>query len=390
MNALPLLLTLAAAPPAIPAAVRPLGACVARSGPGGEAGFAASAFAQVFARYDARFADDADFNEFSLGRGELGACTTWGGVGGMLINLEAVRSAGPDSLFGVAGDSLVIRAKHAFAFTDQDLGFGQLTLQVGLVPDPWTQSIEGEYDLRGAAPTLAERAQFFDTSDLGATAQLQALEGRVGLRVAYLNGEGRNQIEQNAGKNLTFVLSGTPLLMDLAGPLQVNLHAGYRDGSLGAGKARNHRLFGALTALHPRAKLGVEWSEAFGYRGRGEVKARLIGAWASGALIDPYLGLYARYDRIWTDTSLAGAHQQRIEAGLYTDALSQARPTAPLRLRAYLGYARETFGAASGPLPGAAALADNHTVLLVVEALGWSPALRASAPENDDDAHPSS
>jgi hypothetical protein len=306
-------------------------------------------------------------------------------VGGLLINLEAVRSAGPDSLFGVAGDSLIIRAKHAFAFSQQDLGFGQLTLQMGLVPDPWTQSLEGQYDLRGAAPTLAERAGFFDTSDLGATAQLEALEGRLGLRLAYLNGEGRNQLEQNAGKNLTVVLSGTPLLLELGGLLQVNLHAGYRDGSLGAGRAKNHRIFAALTALHPRARGGVEWSEALGYRGRGEVQARLLGAWASGAVLDPYLGLYARYDRVWTDTAVSGAHQQRIEAGLYSDALAQA-PASALRLRLYVGYARETFGAAAGPLPGAPALADNHSVRVVVEALGWSPALRAA--QEDDDARP--
>ena len=387
MTALPLLLALAAVPAGVPVAVRPLGACVDRAAPTAPAGLAMSAFAQTFAHFEARFAEDADFDEFALGRGELGSCATYAGVGGLLVNLEAVRSAGPDSLFGVAGDSLIVRAKHAFAFTAQDFGVARLRVQLGLVPDPWTQTLEGHYDLRGVAPTLAERAAFFDTSDLGVTAAVVAREERVAVRVAYLNGEGRTQSEQTPGKNLTLVLSGTPLSLDLAGPLQVNLHFGYRDGSIGAGKAKNHRLFGALTALHPRAKGGVEWAEAYGYRGRGEVEARILAAWASGAILVPYLGAYARYERAWTDTSVSGAHQQRLEAGLYSDALAQSEPSTPFRLRVYAGYARETFGDRSGPLPGAPAIADNHTVRVVVEALAWTPALRFT-PEEDADAIP--
>lgn len=390
---LPLALALAiaastadAAPRPIPKAVRALGSCVDRSGAGQSApGLALSMFGQVFGRFDARFVDGDDFAEFTLGRAELGTCATYAGIGGFVVNIEAVRSAGPESLLGIDGDSLVLRAKHAFAFTRQDVGFGEIIAQFGMVPDPWTQTLEGRYDLRGVSPALAERAFFFDTSDLGATLEYRVLEGRLGLRIGYLNGEGRSQIEQNTGKNLTLVLSGRPLEFDLGGPMHVGLHFGYRDGSLGTGRAKNHRLFGALTVVHPRVKGGVEWSEAFGYLGRGDVDARLIGAWASGAILPPYLGAYARFDYLNQATGADAATARRLEAGLYSDVLDQANPDTPFRLRMYLGYVNEAFGDGAGPLPGVPTAADGHTISVVVEALGFSAPLLFTSQETDDE-----
>lgn len=370
-----------AAPRPLPRAVRPLGACVERSGAEDvNPSFSMSMFGQVFGRFDASFARQQDFAEFTLGRAELGTCATYRGLGGFLINIEAVRSAGPESLLGIDGDSLILRAKHAFGFTRQSVGFGEIVAQAGLVPDPWTQTLEGRYDLRAVSATLAERAAFFDTSDLGATLEYLAFEQRIGLRIGYQNGEGRNQIEQNPGKNLTFVLSGMPLEIDLSGTLQLNLHFGYRDGSLGAGRSRNHRLFGAITVVHPRVKGGVEWSEAFGYLGRGDVNARLIGAWASGAIWQPYLGAYARFDALNQATEAEGATARRLEAGLYSDILDQGSSQTPFRLRVYLGYVNQAFGAGAGPLPGVPQAADSHAFSIVIEALGWSPALRFSDP----------
>jgi hypothetical protein len=378
-----------ASPRPLPNAVRALGACVERSvAQGGAPGFGMGVFGQVFSRLDRRFVEGDDFLEFALTRAELGTCATYHGIGGFVLNVEAVRSAGPESLLGINGDSLILRAKHAFGFSRMTLGPGELTAQFGLVPDPWTQTLEGRYDLRGVAPTLSERAFFFDTSDLGATLEYTVLDGRLGLRFAYLNGEGRNQIEQNSGKNLNIVLSGRPLELDLAGPLQVDLHFGYRDGSLGTGRSRNHRLFGAMTVLHPRVKGGLEWSEAFGYLGRGEVNARLVGAWASGTILDPFLGLYARFDHLNQATGVSGATANRFEIGLYSDALGQTDPSTPFRMRAYLGYANESFGDSAGPLPGVPTAADGHTITIGIEALGFSAPLHftpSASKETEDD-----
>jgi len=353
----------------LPVAVRPLAGCYAHAAPG----LSAAAFGQVFAGYQALFSEAGDFNEMRLDRADLGGCVTHESGGGVLIGLEAIRSAGPDSLFGVDVDSIVIRVKHALGFFRTELGPGEVLVQAGLVPDPWIASVERRYDLRALSPLLAERGLFFDASDLGASASYSALEGRIAASAAYGNGEGRNQIEQNTGKNLTLVLSGSPLVLDLpGGRLDVTLHAAFRDGSIGVGSARNHRLAGALTVVHPRARAGAEIAHARGYRGRGEIDALGFGAWLSGTILDPWLGVAGRLDVLDANTAGAGTAKLTSTVGVFGDLVSQTDAATPFRLRLHLAWQHTTHGAAAPPLPGAAGAIDDDRLSVVLEALAFA------------------
>jgi hypothetical protein len=348
----------------LPVAARGAGACLSHTS---SAGLDTAAYARVGARFEALFAEAGDFNELRLDRAELGGCVVHDSGAGLLLGVEAIRSAGPDSLIGVDGDSIVVRLEYAVGYYRAALGPGVLRVQAGLVPDAWVHTLERHYDLRSTAPLLSETARFYETSDLGVTLAYAVLDGRLSLEVAYGNGEGAAEVEQNTGKNLTVVLSGAPLVLEILGaPLTIGLHASLRDGSLGVAEVRNHRLAGAITAVHPRLRAGAELVHARGYRGRGDVEALGLGVWLAGTLVDPWLGVSTRLDLLEADLDASDAGVTTTTLGLYTDAVSQLAPSAPLRLRLHAAWQHTSRGAAAPPVPGAAL--DTDRLALVLEA----------------------
>lgn len=348
----------------LPVAARGAGACLSHTS---SAGLDTAAYARVGARFEGLFAEAGDFHELRLDRAELGGCVVHDSGAGLLVGVEAVRSAGPDSLIGIDGDSIIVRLEYAVGYYRLALGPGVLRVQAGLVPDAWVHTLERHYDLRGTSPLLSEGAELYETSDLGATLAYAVLDGRLSLEVAYGNGEGATEVEQNTGKNLTVVLSGAPLVIELLGaPLTVGLHASLRDGSLGVAEIRNHRLAGAVTVVHPRLRAGAELVHARGYRGRGEIEALGLGVWLAGTLVDPWLGVSTRLDLLEADLDASDAGVTTTTLGLYTDAVSQLAPSAPLRLRLHAAWQHTSRGAAAPPVPGAAL--DTDRLALVLEA----------------------
>jgi hypothetical protein len=326
---------------------------------------------QVFSGFEYLSAEggdgDATFNEFVVNRAELGLAaehTAGRATFGGFFRAEAVRAANPESVVGVAGNSLVMRVKAAFGAGRYDLGVGALEARLGLVLDPWIELVEARYDLRGASPLLAERGDFFDTSDLGATVSFDAPWLRV--VVGAQNGEGRNEVEQNEGKNLIVAARGRVVRLDGL-EAEVDLHAGYRWGSLGVGEARAHRVVGGATFHAPAYGGGVEYVMASGYADRGDVDADGLGVWAHGAIVPEWLGLLARFDRLNANADADDATVMRILGGLYLDPVGHD----PMgRLRLYALYVQDTYGDDAGSVPGVPGASSAQTIILRVELRG--------------------
>ncbi len=338
--------------------------------------------AELFTGFRFDSTENDSFNEFTLDRAELTAGFDQHGIGGFFVDFEVVRSAAPNSLIGIDGNSLVARLKKGFAFIDPELGPGRLIGTLGVVPDPWVVTIEREFDIRGLRPIGSERAGFFVSSDLGGTLGYSIWDEMLELTVAFLNGEGRNQIEQNTGKNTTAVLSVRPWRPQFLGAeAELGLHGIFRDGSIGPGQGRNHRFGGAITFHHPRVSVGTELMFARGTDLRSDVDANVLTVWASGKILDPYLGLYGSFDLTNTDESLDDGAIMTIGGGVFTDVVNTTRRlnwrtldqgrAAPLqRLRLYVGYVGEQYGDEAGAVPGAASASDLHTFQVQLEARG--------------------
>ncbi|QDG52343.1 hypothetical protein FIV42_16830 [Persicimonas caeni] len=328
-------------------------------------------FGQLFSTYDYSTTDSAEFNAFRLDRAQLDVLYDFQHLAGFHVALEGIRSAGPDSLFGVDQNSIVARFKFGYGFATPEVGPGFATLRAGLIPDIWIESVEFGYDLRGLAPLAAESSLFFDTSDLGASAHYTAFDGLLRVGASMTNGEGRNQVELNEGKNATFTVGLRPLDVRFwEGEGVLGIHAGYRDGSTGAGQLRNHRAMGAVTFRHPRLGAGVEYERALGYLDRGSREAQVLGGWAHVAVLPPWLAAFGRYDHLDTDLDANDATIDTLRAGLFGDLLPPLDFVEARRLRLYVGYRLDSFGEGAGPVPGVPDAADIHTVFATVEARG--------------------
>ncbi len=336
--------------------------------------------AESFGGGSYRASGDADFNEFELGRAEVGAGFREVGLGGFVLNLEFIRSASAESLFGVDGNSLIARAKHAFAFADPDLGPGKLRVAVGLIHDPWISTLEAGYRIRAMRPTASESSGLFDTSDLGASLDYSLWDGLGEVTVAWTNGEGRNQNETNTGKNATIVASIRPLHTKLLGSDAIlGAHFIWRDGSVGQGFLPNHRLGGALTWTHRRFEVGAEIILADG-SARRDVPSQLASAWADVDIVDQWLGVFAAFDSHNLNTDLDEASKLGISAGIYTDLIARKdafswrnsdAPQAGLqRLRLALHGRTDSYESQAGALEGVPGLSDIYQINLTAEAAG--------------------
>ena len=330
---------------------------------------------QLFVDYRATTSEVQNFNAFELRRAELGLGVVKDNAYGFMVNTEAIRSAGARSYFGVDNNSLVMRIKHGFGFVQPEVGPGQLTLRAGMIPDVWVELVEQAYDLRGIAPISAEQSRFYASSDLGGSIGYSAWDGLVEARVALTNGEGRNQVELNTGKNTTATVSVRPVRFEMFGERAVlGVHGSYRDGSVGVSSRPSHRISGALTFRHPRAFAGFEYGRATGYLGRGDLNAQLYGAWVSGSLYWRWLGGFGRWTMVDTDLEAEDAATMTTSAGLYADLIDAGDiPRAVLgfpRLRLYASWRNETFGEQAATVPGVVEATRANIFMVTVSARG--------------------
>jgi hypothetical protein len=331
--------------------------------------------ALAIGRADVGFVGDvrpgAALSRFDLGRLEATLAVAAAPHGFAVVTLETVRSSGPTSAFGVDGDALVVRARHAYAQLRPTLGPAQLELAAGLVPDLYVRALELSFPVRGLGPAAPERSGVLGASDLGGNLGVEAWDGRVRLVAQLANGEGRSQVEQNPGKNLALLLYAEPLRADLLGhPASLELAVFFRDGSVGPASGREHRLGGFVSLTLDRGALGATWVEAYGYRGRPELEARSVGAWLCATIWPRWLTLFGRLDVLDRDRAAADATATTAWLGVLSDLVDARDTHLGLRARAFLAYQRERFGAAATAAPGATATSDADRIFGGLELVG--------------------
>jgi hypothetical protein len=345
---------------------------------------------QLFAGFDAPLspAQATVWPRFVLERVEVGGGVVWQRSLEGVVRLEGIRSASPQSAFGIDRNSLLPRfrlayagARPAFSIVGIDVVVGG---RVGLIPEPWLERLEGQGSLRGLVALPSERAGLLSTSDLGASAGLQVGGGVIDVVVAVTNGEGKNELELNPGKNLTVIVGSTPLRLAVFDePLALSVAGAWRDGSVGVSSTRDHRGLLALTASHPWFHVGAEGVWALGVDGRGDREVLGGGAWADAPLWPGWLGAVVRADVLHDVVADSdGATTTDVLAGLFTDfghAEVEGRREGSVlrRLRLYLtGGLRTTSGEA--------AIADDAAtawrVLATVELTGLTDIIALPPP----------
>lgn len=318
------------------------------------------------------------YSEFEVHRGEIGLRAEPTKYAGVELRLESFRSATPGSLLGVDGNSMTVRVKRAQGYAHADVGPMNVEVRLGMIQDLWIETLESQYDFRGLAPLLAEAGDFYDTSDAGASVVLRGPAQFLGgdafrLALSFTNGEGRRETERNSGKNVSAVLSIQPVVAQLwNAPLRLGIHATLRDGSIGAGSARNHRRAVALTVHHDRFEAGFEWAKALGYRGQGNVDASGVGVWAGGQAIPGWLGAVVRYDSLNPDLSANDVGRSSLSAALFTDLGLSAQRDATVfgRVRFYVGVQSLRHENNAAPVVGAPHAGDETRVLFWVASTG--------------------
>ena len=289
--------------------------------------------------------DDATASGFELGRAELGARLKWDGLDAE-ARFETVRSAQPQSLFGIDRNSLIVRARWVRMGGGIDLGALRLSGQAGLVADPFLDAVEDGFDLRDLSPLAAQTTGLLDQSDIGARLRLGAFDDRLAVEIAFVNGEGATETERNDGVDTTILLHAVPIKSDVLGGSQVQLTGFWRDGSRGAGAVQNDRWGLGLASRSPVGSLGVTYVAATGFNEQATRNASDLDAWANATVFDDWLGVMGRFGRTELDTRV-DAHRQRITAGLYLDPPLTDR-AAQRRARLYVTWSRLSHGADVG------------------------------------------
>ncbi len=316
----------------------------------------------------------AQQGEFRLDRAEAATGLLWKPATrletGGIVAMESIRSAGPQSVTGIDGDSLVVRLLEAYGHAAAHFGPIDVGLRAGLIPERWIEQVEKGYDTRGFDALASDRVRMFDRADIGASVVVSGWDSRVDVDLEVVNGEGRAQRERNRGKNTTAMLTVRPVLREHAsGPIVLALHGGFRDGSLGVASIADRRGAAAVSFASPWVYGGVEYVHALGYGGRGDLRANALGAWVSGRILPRWLGAMAKYDRVVFDLGAQDSAIHVVGGAVFSDVFEHVDRNRR-RVRVYAGYQYEGYGRAAAPLPGATTAQDAHRFLLQLELRG--------------------
>ena len=328
--------------------------------------------------FKARLAPPADaIDEVRLERADLGARLSLHELVGGTVSLEAIRSAQPDSLLGIAGDSILPRFRLAEVFLKVPLLVVDLSARAGLIGDPWIDTLEEVYVVRTFGATLAQRSGFFERSDLGILVSAAwPLVGEVALMAS--NGEGNVQPERNRQKDIALRLSLQPVQIDVDGsPLVIGLSGLARRGFRGPGSADNDRLAVALLLSHDAFHAGVDAALARGLLSRSDVVAYFASAFSDFPLGPPGLHGVVRLEAVNPVAEMGTATMTGTGlAGVFVDVLSlipsPSSADSSLRdagLRVGCAIEGNLRGQAAGPIPGVAASREDLRVMLVADLL---------------------
>lgn len=231
---------------------------------------------EVFAQYAYRRTEHPSgpaswYHEFDVPRVHLALDAKAEDARGRVV-VEGVRSAAEGALIGVAGNSIVFRAREAFAAYSYAFVEGS----AGLVPKLALPELEGTWMLRAVAPAPEEVHGFLAPADLGASVRATLPQGYGFVGVGAYDGESYANRELNRGKNAESAASVHPFPRGPLKPLAV--FAGYELGSTGTGLSRADRLSGALLWQGKRVRGGLAATYAWGLADDGARRALLLDA----------------------------------------------------------------------------------------------------------------
>jgi hypothetical protein len=319
---------------------------------------------ELFTSGDWTLRDGSDLAQFRLDRGELGTTFRYNSHAGAELRLETLRSAAEGGALGIAGDSLVVRPKRAQVFADFDASKVAVHVALGVTPDPWLAVLEEDYPLRPLSPTASERFLGWPTSDLAALVRVDS--GPVRLSISVGNGEGLSYPERNNGKTTTAVAEVVPFHLVLQ---RLRFMVMGKNGSVGPGLVRDHRVGGGATFYNDFLSIGSELVRAWGVGDRGDVAAWVIGGWADVHTGGPFR-LAVRAATIGYD---AGGRHSTIGGALAIVPFDDDPPVkydsrSPLRV--WLAVDRSTASGNAAPLPGSDP--GNATTLMLIASTSLS------------------
>ncbi|MDC3959903.1 hypothetical protein KEG38_38980 [Polyangium jinanense] len=187
------------------------------------------------------------------------------------VVLEGVRSASEGALIGVAGDSIVLRLREAWAGVKYSSWF---VFAAGVVPTLTVPELEGTWRLRVVGPAPIEQTGMLSPADLGATARVNLPRKYGFVAVGAYNGEGYTNRELNRGKNIEIAASVHPAPGGAARPLAI--FGSYVVGSSGTGLSRADRLTGSVLWQGTRVRAGASVTHAWGLADDGARRSLLV------------------------------------------------------------------------------------------------------------------
>jgi len=256
------------------------------------------------------------------------------------VMIEAVPGADEAGLLAVAGDSIVLRVREAWAGYRL---FDRVRLRAGIVPELTQPTIEDVEGLRPIGKGPHERFSLLAPTDAGANVVVELPLGLGEVGAGMYSGESYRSRELNRGKSTELYLRLRPLaFLEAAKPLVVA--GSYFLGSEGAGSARANRATVLLAWDATWLKVGGSFTHAQGFAGAGSRVGWLAHGFARVELVD-HLILGARVTHFRRDVD-----DDEDTVTTYQGTVG-ARIVDPLE--AYLVITRNVAGArAEAALPG--------------------------------------
>lgn len=234
--------------------------------------------AEIFATYTQRVSGDGNGtgdSRFDLGRLHLATQYATEQMTARVV-IEGVRATADGALFGVAGDSFVIRAREAYA--EAHLPF-DVHARAGILPTLTLPEVEGTWLLRAVSAVPLEQSRMAFAADVGAQVKWNAPSQFGWVAASVTNGEGYASRELDDRKNVEVAASIHPLA-SLKIPALAVFVSGTR-GTLGVTSARNDRATGAVLWQGAKLRAGFTYTSGYGLGGDGAMRPSLMEAFVS-------------------------------------------------------------------------------------------------------------
>ncbi|MEC9465860.1 MAG: hypothetical protein VX834_08755 [Myxococcota bacterium] len=175
------------------------------------------------------------------------------------VLLDRVDSSQGQSLFGVAGQSALLRIRRA------ELTYNfhpRLRLRSGLIESTYGLVVAGPWGLQSTLKLRESEPDLIHLADRGFALDWKLPHQKGALSLVLTNGEGFAEMEKDQGKDIIFSAVVRPM-----SKLQLLLEA--QRGSRGAGSSRADRLTADLNLMDREGGVGLLANYGYGYQDDG-------------------------------------------------------------------------------------------------------------------------